>query len=103
MKDEQTTKVLKDLNLDDLITRFLQERSTLDIINKLSINEFKKLVLVNRNDIMKLREKCTFYGSYCPQKVVGNGAPKVNSRNQYNKLATRVCLSDLHLKFRQKH
>ena len=25
---------------------------------------------------MRLREKCTVYGSYCPQKVAGNGAPK---------------------------
>ena len=32
--------------------------------------------MVNRSDIMRLREKCTVYGSYCPQKVAGNGAPK---------------------------
>ena len=25
---------------------------------------------------MRLREKCAVYGSYCPQKVAGNGAPK---------------------------
>ena len=27
---------------------------------------------------MKLREKCTVYTSYCSQKVVGNGAPKLD-------------------------
>ena len=24
---------------------------------------------------MKLKKKCTVYGSYCPQKVAGYGAP----------------------------
>ena len=46
MADKQTTKVLKDLNVEDLISRFLQESVTLDIINKLSIDEFRKLGLV---------------------------------------------------------
>ena len=32
MADKQTTKLLKELNLEDLISRFLQESITLDII-----------------------------------------------------------------------
>ena len=32
MADKQTTKLLKELNLEDLIPRFLQESITLDII-----------------------------------------------------------------------
>ena len=76
MPDEQTTRVLEDLNLEDLVPRFFQEIIALDIINKLSIDEFRKLGFVNRSDIMKLRQKYTVYGSYCPRKVAGNGAPK---------------------------
>ena len=70
MADEQITNVLKDMNLEDLIPRFLQESITLDIINKLSIDDFRKLGLVNRTDIMRLREKCTVYWSYCPRKLL---------------------------------
>ena len=61
--DEQTTKVLKGLNLKELIPRFLQESITLHITIKLSIDQFRKLGLANRSDIMKIRAKCTVYGS----------------------------------------
>ena len=43
MANERTTKALKDMNLEDLIPLSLQESITLDIINKLSIDEFRKL------------------------------------------------------------
>lgn len=54
MVDEQSTKVLKDLNLEDLIPRFLQENINLDIINKLPMDKFRKLWLENGSDIVKL-------------------------------------------------
>ena len=77
MKEEQTIKVLKDLSLEDIIPRgFFKKNITLDIINKLSIYEFRKFGLINRSYNMKLREKCNVYGSYCLQKTAGNGAPK---------------------------
>ena len=76
MADKQTTKVLKDLNLEYLLPRFLQECITLDIINKLSINELRKLGLLNRSQVIKLRKKFNVYGSYCSQRVAGNGGPK---------------------------
>lgn len=62
MAYQQTTKILKDLNLEDLIPQFLQESITLDTKNKLSIDRFRKLRLVNV--------------SYSPQNVSRNGAPK---------------------------
>ena len=49
--NEQTSKVSKYLNLGGLTPRFLQESITLDIINKHSVNEFRKLGLVNRSNI----------------------------------------------------
>ena len=54
MLDEQSTKVLKDLNLEDRIPRSLQENINLDIINKLSMDKFRTLWLANRSDIVKL-------------------------------------------------
>ena len=50
MVDKQTTKVLKDFNLKDLIPRLLKESIILNIINKLSIDELRKPGLANRNE-----------------------------------------------------
>ena len=58
--------------------RFLQESITLDIINKLSVDESRKRGLVNRSNIMKLREKCSVFGSWCPHKLSGNGVAKLD-------------------------
>ena len=76
MADDKTVQVLKDLNLEHLVPRFEEESITLDIINKLSLEEFNQLGVLQRNDVKNLREKCIFYGGFSPQKVAGNGAPK---------------------------
>ena len=61
-----------------LMPRLLRESITLDIINKLSIYESRKRGLVNRSNIMKLREKCSVFWSCCPHKLSGNGVPKLD-------------------------
>ena len=42
----------------------------------MSLDEFRKLVLVKKAILWNLTEKSSVYGNFCQQKVAGNGAPK---------------------------
>ena len=44
------------------------EKITPDLVGKLSLNEFKKLGVRNRDDIMALRVECSKYGPVKPQR-----------------------------------
>ncbi|CAB3979267.1 tRNA (uracil-O(2)-)-methyltransferase [Paramuricea clavata] len=55
--------ILRKLKLDYLIERFNIEKITPNLVGKLSLNEFKKLGVQNRNDIMVVRMECSKYGS----------------------------------------
>ena len=57
----EIASVLQKLNLELLTEKFDMEKITPDIVGKLSLSEFKKLGLQNRNDIMTLRLECAKY------------------------------------------
>jgi len=71
--------ILKDLDVEDYIARtFENQNITPDIVSCLSLSEFSELGINDRAMIMRLRVKCSVYGSKQPQQIVGisGGAPK---------------------------
>ena len=69
----EMASVLPRLKLDHLIDKFISEKITPDLVGKLSLNDFRELGVHNRNEIMKLRIKCSKYGSNQPSRNVRNG------------------------------
>ena len=63
--------VLKKLGLSDHRARFLEEKTSTHIVCHLSIEDFLKLGLANRNAIMSLRIECSTYGLCTSQRAVG--------------------------------
>ena len=53
----EMTRVLRKLNLELFIEKFNMEKITPDLVGKLSLNEFEKLGVQNRDDIMASRLK----------------------------------------------
>jgi hypothetical protein len=70
----EIASVLQKLNLELLTEKFDMEKITPHIVGKLSLSEFKKLGLQNRNDIMTLRLECAKYGPEKPQRSQMNVA-----------------------------
>ena len=66
MASDQMLSVLQKLKLESVRERFESEKITPDIVNKLSLNEFKELGVQNHFDIMALRVECTKYESEQP-------------------------------------
>ena len=76
----EMARVLRKLNLELFIEKFNMEKITPDLVGKLSLNEFEKLGVQNRDDIMALRVECSKYGSEKLQRRKSNqcGAPQFN-------------------------
>ena len=76
----EMTRVLGKLNLELFIEKFNMEKITPDLVGKLSLNEFEKLRVQNRDDIMASRVEGSKYGSEKPQRRKWNqcGAPQFN-------------------------
>lgn len=69
--------VLQKLKLENVTERFEMEKITPDIVNKLTLDEFKQSGLYNRAEIMALRVECCKYGPQQPRRsVAGCGPPK---------------------------
>ena len=71
MQDNKMNDVLKKLGLSDHRTKFVEEKILTDIVFYLSIEDFLKLGLADRNTIMSLRIECSTFGLCTPQRAVG--------------------------------
>ena len=84
MADDKMDDVLKKLGLSDYRARFVEGKISTDIACYLSIEEFHKLVLTDRNAIMSLRIECSTFGLCTPQRAVGTNKfviPKILIEN----------------------
>ena len=84
MADDKMCDVLKKLGLSDRRARFVEEKIPADIVCYLSIEDFLKLGLTDRNAIMSLRIECSTFGLCTPQSVVGTNKfaiPKILIEN----------------------
>ena len=72
MVDKEMYNVLKKLGLSDRRARFFEEKISADIVCYLSIEDFLKLGLTDRNAIMSLRIECSTFVLCTPQRVVGS-------------------------------
>ena len=76
--------VLKKLGLSDHRAGFVEEKISTDIVCCLSIEDFLKLGLTDRNAIMSLRTEGSTFGLCTPQRVVGTNKfviPKILIEN----------------------
>ena len=74
--------VLKKLGLSDHRAKFVEEKVSTDTVYYLSIEDFLKLGLADRNAIMALRTECSTFGLCTPQRAVGNNKfviPKIEN------------------------
>ena len=71
MQDNKMNNVLKKLDLSDHRTKFVEEKILTDIVCYLSIEDFLKHGLADRNTIMSLRIECSTFGLCTPQRAVG--------------------------------
>ena len=84
MADNKMNDHLKKLDLSDHRARFVEEKISTDIICYLSIEDFLKLGLADRNAIMSLRIECSTFGLCTPQRAVGTNKfviPKILIEN----------------------
>ena len=84
MVDKKMYNVLKKLGLSDRRARFFEEKISADIACYLSIEDFLKLGLTDRNAIMSLRIECSTFGLCTPQRAVGTNKfviPKILIEN----------------------
>ena len=84
MADKKMYNVLKKLGLSDRRARFFEEKISADIVCYLSIEDFLKLGLTDRNAIMSLRIECSTFGLCTPQRAVGTNKfviPKILIEN----------------------
>ena len=84
MADDKMCDVLKKLGLSDRRARFVEEKIPADIVCYLSMEDFLKLGLTDRNAIMSLRLECSTFGLCTPQRVVGTNEfaiPKILIEN----------------------
>ena len=88
MADNKMNDALKKLDLSDHRAKFIEEKmSTEDFylsIFFLSIEDFLKLGLADRNAIMSLRIECSTFGLCTPQRAVGTNKfviPKILIEN----------------------
>ena len=70
MADNKMNDVLKKLVLSDHSAKFVEEKISTDIVSYLSIGDFLKLGLADRNAIMSLRIECSTFGLCTPQRAV---------------------------------
>ena len=63
--------VLNELGLSDHTAWFIWEKISTDIVCYLSIEDFLKLGITDRNAIMFLRIECSTFGLSTPQRAVG--------------------------------
>ena len=66
--DAKMEEILKKLDLSAHSARFVEGKISLDIICKLSIEDFHNLVINDCNAIMALRIACSTFGSYTPKR-----------------------------------
>ena len=71
MPDNKMGEVLKRLGVSDHRARFVEEKISTDTVCYLSIKDFLKLGLTNRNAIMSLRIECSNFGLCTLQRAVG--------------------------------
>ena len=71
MADNKMDNFLKKLGLSDHSARFVEEKISTDIVCYLSIEDFIKLGLTDRNAIMSLRTDCSNFGLCTLQRTVG--------------------------------
>ena len=71
MADNKMHDVLNELGLSDHTARFIWEKISTDIVCYLSIEDFLKLGITDRNAIMFLRIECSTFGLSTPQRAVG--------------------------------
>ena len=84
MADNKMDNFLKKLGLSDHSARFVEEKISTDIVCYLSIEDFLKLGLTDRNAIMSLRIECSTFGLCTPQRAVGTNKfviPKILIEN----------------------
>lgn len=62
--------ILKELDLEEVIPNFMEQKVTPDIVCQITEKEFESLGLTSRNKIMELRTTCVTYGSYSPPQPV---------------------------------
>ena len=84
MADNNMNDVLKKLGLSNHRAKFVEEKMSTDIVCYLSIEDFLKLGLADRNAIMSLRIECSTFGLFTPQRAVGTNKfviPKILIEN----------------------
>ena len=84
MANNKMNDVLKKLDLSDHRAKFVEEKISTDIVCYLSIEDFLKLGLADRNAIMSLRIECSTFGLCTPQRAVGTNKfviPKILIEN----------------------
>ena len=84
MGNNKMDDVLKKLKLSHHRARFVEEKISTDIVCYLSIEDFLKLGLTDRNGIMPLRIECSTFGLCTPQRAVGTNKfviPKILIEN----------------------
>ena len=95
--------VLKKLGLSDHRARFIEEKISTDIVCYLSIEDFLKLGLTDRNAIMSLRIECSTFGLCTAQRAVGSNKfviPKIlienliDDRFSVKEMSNILCVSE---------
>ena len=72
MGEQEMSGILRKIDLEGLVESFYEEDITLDIVCKLTIEDFEKLGIKDRSLIMKLRIECSTFGSFSPHKRIQN-------------------------------
>ena len=84
MADDKMDDVLKKLGLSDHRARFVEKKISTDIVCYLSIEDFLKLGLTDRNTMISLRIECSIFGLCTPLRAVGTNKfviPKILIEN----------------------
>ena len=84
MADSKMYDVRKKLGLSHHRARFAEEKISSDMVCYLSVEDFLKLGLTDRNAIMSLRIECSTFGLCTPQRAVGTNKfviPKILIEN----------------------
>ena len=103
MADNKMDDVLKMLGPSDHRARFVEEKISTDIACYLSIEDFLKLGLSDRNAIVSLRIECSTFSLCTPQRTVGTNKfviPKILIENLFDdgfsvkEMSNILCVSE---------
>ena len=103
MADNKMYDVRKKLGLSHHRARFAEEKISSDMVCYLSVEDFLKLGLTDRNAIMSLRIECSTFGLCTPQRAVGTNKfviPKILIENliddgfSVKEMSNALCVSE---------